>query len=233
MATRKEVAVVENLPGKLGENMAMAKVLSKSGIIPGAYAGRPDAVFAVIQYGREFGIPPMTALQNMAFINGKPTMGTDLLMALIHRHKEFAGYSVKTLTDEKCEVEIRRKREDGKVDTFTGSFSMKEAQAAGLVRAGGPWEKWKRRMMKHRACSFAARDAFPDIIGGTYGHEEMEPDKFAANQDIEMRKLDEVEAAFLEDGGPIVEAPKEEPKIAPKKRTPTSTPARSTVKKSR
>jgi hypothetical protein len=198
----------ESLPGKLGEMMQEATILAQSGIIPAAYAGRPEAVFAVIQYGREFGIPPMSALQNMAFINGKPSMGTDLLMALIHRHPEFAGYSVKVATDEQCEVEIRRLRKgQSKPDVFAGSFTMKEAKEAGLVRAGSPWEKWKRRMMKHRACAFAARDAFPDVLSGNYGYEEMEPDKFAANQDIELRTLDEIEAAILDDKGIPAEAP--------------------------
>jgi hypothetical protein len=210
MATKTTSVAIktENLPGKLGEMMQEATILAQSGIIPAAYAGRPEAVFAVIQYGREFGIPPMSALQNMAFINGKPSMGTDLLMALIHRHPEFAGYSVKVATDEKCEVEIRRLRKNQtKPDVFVGSFSMKEAREAGLVRSGSPWEKWKRRMMKHRACAFAARDAFPDVLSGNYGYEEMEPDKFAANQDIELRTLDEIEAAILDDKGIPAEAP--------------------------
>lgn len=207
-AKTTEVTIAQNnLPGKLGEMMQMATVLSKSGIVPAAYAGRPEAVFGVIQYGKEFGIPPMSALQNMAFINGKPAMGTDLLMALIHRHPEFAGYSVKKLTEEECVVEIRRLRASGAVETFAGSFTMKEAREAGLVRSGSPWEKWKKRMLKHRACAFAARDAFPDVLAGNYSNEEMEPERFAANQDIEMRVLDDVEASILEDKGVPVENP--------------------------
>lgn len=211
MAVKKTTALAvssENLPGKLGEMMSMAKVLAMSGIVPAAYAGRPEAVFAVVQYGKEFGIPPMSALQNMAFINGKPAMGTDLLMALIHRHPEFAGYSVKKCTEEICEVEIRRLRKNQKTpDVFTGSFSMKEARDAGLVRSGSPWEKWKKRMLKHRASAFAARDAFPDVLSGNYSNEEMEPERFAANQDIEYRQLDEIEASILEDKGIPVENP--------------------------
>jgi hypothetical protein len=211
MATKKstELAIkTETLPGKMGAMFEEARILSQSGIIPAAYAGRPEAVFAVIQYGREFGIPPMSALQNIAFINGRPSMGTDLLMALIHRHPEFAGYSVKKYTDNECAVEIRRLRKNQTTpDVFCASFTIEEARNAGLVRSGSPWEKWRRRMLKHRACAFAARDAFPDVLSGNYSYEEMEPDKFAGNQDIEMRVLDEVEAMILEDKGVPVEKP--------------------------
>lgn len=201
-AVKKSTALAtsNSLPGKMGEMMEMSKVLANSGIVPASYAGRPDAVFAVIQYGREFGIPPMSALQNIAFINGKPSMGTDLLSALAHRHPEWAGYEIKTLTDEKCEVVVRRLPKGAtKPVEFTGSFTMKEAREARLVKSDGAWDKWKRRMLKHRASAFALRDAFPDILAGTYSYEEMEPERFAANQDIEMRILDDVEASILED----------------------------------
>ncbi len=216
------LATSQNLPGKMGEMMEMAKVLANSGIVPASYAGRPDAVFAVIQYGREFGIPPMSSLQNMAFINGKPSMGTDLLSALAHRHPEWAGYEIKVLTDEKCEVVVRRLPKGAtKPVEFTGSFTMKEAREAGLFKTGGAWDKWKRRMLKHRATAFALRDAFPDILAGTYSYEEMEPERFAANQDIEMRILDDVEASILEDKKMPAEA-QELPK-AKSKATATTT----------
>jgi len=114
---------------------------------------------------------------------------------------------------------------------FKGSFTMDEARAAGLVRADSPWVKWKRRMLKHRACSFAARDAFPDIIGGTYSDEEMAPEQFAANQEVMMRKLDDIEFSFIEGKGPLVEDAKiVEPKTknAP---TPVLTPASGGLRK--
>jgi hypothetical protein len=207
--TKKTTAVAikaEDLPGKLGEMMSMATVLAKSGIVPAAYAGKPEAIFAVIQYGKEFGIPAMSALQNMAFINGKPSMGTDLLAALAHRHKEWAGYEVKEYSDDRCVVEITRLVK-GKEKKFKGSFSMDEARAAGLVRPSSPWEKWRKRMLKHRAMSFALRDAFPDILSGTYSYEEMDSERFAANQDLEMRILDDVEASILEDKQVPTETP--------------------------
>lgn len=230
MPTKKSTDIAvqpQNLPGKMGEMMSMANILAKSGVVPASYAGRPEAIFAVVQYGKEFGIPPMTALQNMAFINGKPSMGTDLLAALAHRHPEWAGYTVLTYTEQKCEVVVRRLPKGAKTPVeFKGSFTIDEARAAGLIKAGGAWDKWKRRMLKHRAMSFALRDAFPDILAGTYTYEEMEPDRFAANQDIEMRVLDEVEASILEDRAIPAEA--QEVKAEAPRVSKTSTNGKST-----
>lgn len=226
-ATKKDVAIVgNNLPGKLGEAMSLATVLSKSGVVPTAYAGRPDAVFAVVQYGKELGIPPMVALQNMAFINGRPSMGSDLLAALAHKHPDWAGYEVKVLTEKECSLIVYRKNPNDpkKPFAFPGSFTMDEARAAGLVRAGGPWEKWKKRMLKHRAFAFALRDGFPDAFSGLYTTEEMAPDTAAMEEEQYVVVDSEVQAKALDEEG---EGLPDLPSRMPKKVTPAPTAASS------
>lgn len=212
MATGKknETALVPaELSPKLRESMALAVELSKSGIVPMAYAGKPQAIFAAIQYGKEFGLPPMTSLQNIAVINGKPTFGTDMLVALAMRNPEWGGYEIKELTEQKASVVVYRKSpiDPNKILSYPCTFTMKEAEEAGLVRPNSPWTKWRKRMLKHRAVAFAIRDAFPDLGAGKYTNEEMDPDFGAMEEAQTVAAEDAFHAAILDDEGVPVEIP--------------------------
>lgn len=206
-AKDKEIAVNDMSP-KMRELMAFATELSHSGIVPMAYINKPAAVFAAIQYGREFGIPPMSAMQNIAVINGKPTLGTDLMVSLAMHHKDWAGYEIPESTEKLAKVVVYRYTPDHKKTLlYTSTFTIEDAQKAGLVRPNSPWEKWRRRMLKHRAMAFAIRDAFPDVLSGTYAYEEMDPDMGADTEIREAEALDEIHASILDDRGIPVEIP--------------------------
>jgi hypothetical protein len=193
------LAVVDK---NLGKMEVLALQLSKSGVVPMAYIGKPDNIFATIQFGRELGIPPMVALNNIASINGRPSMGTDLMLAIASRHPEWAGYEINVSTDQECKVTVYRLNKlTNKTFKFTGEFSAEDAQSAGLLRPNSPWDKYRKRMLKHRALAFALRDAFADALAGSYTYEEMEPEKFAQTTDAEFRVLDEIELASIENRG--------------------------------
>lgn len=209
MATEKKktstALVVPGLSAKSNEMMAMAEVLAVSRVVPAAYAANPPAIFAAIQYGREFGIPPMTALQNIAVINGRPTMSTDLLAAVAHRHPEWGGYEIVEQTSSKCTVIVYRVYKAlGKTIPFKSTYTIEEAREAGLVRPNSPWVKWGKRMLKHRAFGFSLRDAFPDAVCGNYTYEEMEPEKFAQTEEQFIGFDDELHASKIDDEGPSV-----------------------------
>lgn len=216
MAGTKEVAEYK-LQGKMAEMMAMAVELSKSRIVPASYAGNPAGIFAAVQYGKELGIQPMTSLQNIAVINGKPSLGTDMFLGLCMKHPEWGGYEIAESTEDKATVKVWRvNAKSKKTAEFKYTFTYQDAQKAGLVRAGGPWDKWRKRMLKHRATAFVLRDAFPDVLAGTYTLEEMDPEVGA------LREAEEVAAVVAVDVEDLEEGRKPEPVIAPK-RTKKST----------
>lgn len=208
-ATSKDLEVYKFGP-KLGEMMAMANELAKSKIVPMAYIGNPAGVFAAIQYGSELGVPPMTSLQNVAVINGRPTLGADLSLGIAMRHPDWAGYSVKW--DDKTEAAIttvrRRNKITGAIDEFTNTFSMADARRAGLVKPGGAYEKWPKRMLKHRATQFSLRDAFADVLHGLYDPSEMDPEYGASEELMMAAAEDNIEGAILDEKGILVETVK-------------------------
>ena len=158
-------------PKTLTEAMEFATVLSKSGMVPDHYQGKPSNVLVAIQWGYELGLAPMQALQNISVIQGKPSIWGDAMLALVKAHPAFRGMH-EQLEGDTAICEVKREMENGEIETTVGSFSIAEANKAGLTNKRGPWQTYPNRMLKLRARGFALRDAFPDAIKGLITTEE-------------------------------------------------------------
>ena len=55
---------------------------ARSGMVPKDFVGKPDAICIAIQMGSELGLAPMQALQNIAVVNGRPSIWGDAMPAL-------------------------------------------------------------------------------------------------------------------------------------------------------
>ena len=64
--------------------------MSKSGLVPNDYQGRPNNIVVAVQWGSEVGLAPMR-VQNISVINGRATVWGDSALALITSHPKFAG----------------------------------------------------------------------------------------------------------------------------------------------
>ena len=190
MNDEKEIMKVERfdnlMPVALRDKYFLAEQLVKSGIIPNSI-NTPQKAMAILQMGHELGLSPMVALNNISVVNGRATLGADLIVAIIMKHPDYDGMEIKG-DDKQCTVSIRR-RAGEKIDTFTGSFSMDDAARAGLTTKDS-WKKYPQRMLKHRAISYAARDAFPDALAGVLMPEEMETIEVPAHVEtpVEIQK---------------------------------------------
>ena len=70
-------------PTTLAEAVQFSEMLASSSMVPRAYQGKPQDVLVCVQWGYEMGLAPMQALQNIAVINGKPSVYGDAAMALV------------------------------------------------------------------------------------------------------------------------------------------------------
>ena len=77
------------LPTSLKEAIEISQIMAKSDFVPIAYRNKPGNIIVAIQMGAELGLPPMQALQNIAVINGRPTLWGDAMLAIIMAHKSF------------------------------------------------------------------------------------------------------------------------------------------------
>jgi hypothetical protein len=161
-------------PANLTEAIQFSDLLASSSIVPKAYQGKPQDILVCVQWGYEMGLAPMQALQNIAVINGKPSVYGDAAMALVQASpvcedvEEFFENEGSPNPVAVC-IASRKGRKP-----VTVKFSVEDAKRAGLWGKQGPWSAYPKRMMQMRARGFALRDAFPDVLKGMITAEEAQ-----------------------------------------------------------
>ena len=161
-------------PTTLAEAVQFSEMLASSSMVPRAYQGKPQDVLVCVQWGYEMGLAPMQALQNIAVINGKPSVYGDAAMALVQASavcEDVEEYFEEEGTVNPVAVCVAKRKGRKPV---TVRFSVEDAKRAGLWGKQGPWSAYPKRMMQMRARGFALRDAFPDVLKGMITAEEAQ-----------------------------------------------------------
>lgn len=187
-------------PTTLQEAMKFSDILASSTMVPRDFQGKPGNVLVAIQWGREVGLGPLQALQNIAVINGRPSIWGDAAIALVRGHPDCL--SVQEGVEGEGEArqgwcEVTRRGEQPQRRTF----SVADAKRAGLWGKSGPWTQYPDRMLQLRARGFAIRDVFPDALRGVLTREEAE------DMPAEPRHVENLAAAPVAPPAPPVEAP--------------------------
>ena len=186
-------------PTTLTEAMQFSEMLAKSQMVPKVYQGKPEDVLVAMQWGREIGLAPLQALQNISVINGKPSVYGDAAMALVQASPVCEGI------DETIEGEgtanptaicVAKRRGRSPV---VAKFSVEDAKRAGLWGKAGPWQAYPKRMLQMRARGFALRDAFPDVLKGLITAEEAQdfPDEARPAKDITPKPRNPLDAITM------------------------------------
>jgi len=157
-------------PRDMDQAMRLADMLANSGMVPKQYIKNPQGTLVAMMMGNEIGLNPLQSLQNIAVINGKPSIYADALLALVQNHPKFGGheesFDEQTMT---AYCTVWRKGDEKK---HTVSFSRADAEQAGLWGKQGPWVTYPKRMLMWRARGYALRDKFADALGGLITVEE-------------------------------------------------------------
>lgn len=159
----------------LKEALEFANIVAKTDFAPKEMKNKPNDLLLAMQMGAELGLKPMQAIQNIAVINGRPSVWGDAALAVVKNHKDFeycSEYLEENNTVAICE--IKRKGEPLK----KVKFSIKDAERAGLLTdrtsSFSAWKKYPERMLQMRARGFAIRDSFPDALKGLVTSEEAQ-----------------------------------------------------------
>ena len=161
-------------PTNMTEAMEFSKFLASSTHIPKDFQGNPNNILVAIQWGYEIGLAPMQALQNIAVINGRPSLWGDSMIAVCKAHPDWRGISETYIEEEDKAVCLVKRNVHGEIEETRSEFSYKDAQRANLTNKPGPWKNYPKRMLQLRARGFALRDAFPDAIKGLITAEEAQ-----------------------------------------------------------
>lgn len=184
----------------LQERVGYIERLAPSTILPTAYRGNAANAFVAAETGAALGLEPLQALASIAVINGRATLSSDLMAAVIRR----AGHTLRIVENNPESVTATLIRADDKKFEFTVTWDKDKAVKAGLWGQRGPWSQYPTQMLRARAITEVARQGASEALMGMI----YSPEDFGAT---------------ITDTGEVIEA--EIVNEAPAKPAPAAKPA--------
>lgn len=159
----------------LSDQLAFAKALADAALLPAAYRRRPADILLAMQYAESLGIPVMQAIVGVHVIDGRPSMSAELMQALVRR----AGHRLRVESGDNYATCTIIRRDDPEY-SHTVSYTLEDAQSAGLLKKGSSWERHPKAMLVARAVSACCRLACADVLAGvSYVPEELQEPRWA------------------------------------------------------
>ena len=201
--------------------------LAPSTILPTAYRGNAANAFVAAETGAALGLEPLQALASIAVINGRATLSSDLMAAVIRR----AGHTLRIVENSPESVTATLIRADDKTFKFEVTWDKDKATKAGLWGQRGPWSQYPTQMLRARAITEVARQGASEaLMGMIYSPEDFGATITDTGEVLEAEIVDEAPAK------PAKPAPAAKPKpaAAPSQPAPLDkplTPAQASVAK--
>jgi hypothetical protein len=166
-----DLAILDKL-----DSLEQIQTLLDSGAIPSSL-DTPQKVLTVIQTGKEMGMQPMTALNNIYVIQGRTVISSTMLGALLKvRNIEFVWTKdYFTEEDGKVNTELEFEfisRVSGQPKTAKFAISWTQMEIAGYTDKQN-WQKYPKEMMRARCMAYAVRALFPEVLLGFYTDSEI------------------------------------------------------------
>lgn len=197
--------------------------LAPSTILPTAYRGSAANAFVAAETGAALGLEPLQALASIAVINGRATLSSDLMAAVIRR----AGHTLRIVENSPESVTATLIRADDKSFKFEVTWDKAKAVKAGLWGQRGPWSQYPTQMLRARAITEVARQGASEALMGMI----YSPEDFGAT----ITDTGEViEAEIVDTHDAPAQKPAAKPAAAPAQPTPLDkplTPAQASVAK--
>lgn len=164
-------------PTNIEDAYRLAKAYHQSKLLPQRF-NTPEMIMTGMQFAIELGLKPMTALRQIAVIQGTPSLYGDLPLSLCYSAgklewiKEYYFDSKgQRITVENGNIAaeafgavciVKRK---GDSEPLESAFTLEDAKRANLMK-NPVWSSYPKRMLRYRARSQALKDKFPDCLNG-------------------------------------------------------------------
>jgi len=223
----------------MSENRALVPVNKETwqviqSVAPVAQASRmfkvtQEQAAIVMLKGYELGLGIASAFEYIHVIEQKPSISPKGALALIHRSGKLAGLEIDDISDNSkptaCKVTMKRKNGF----EYSVTFTMDDAERAGVVKDKSGWSKYPANMLRWRAVGYCADVVFPDVVGGLYRPEELGADVDASGEPLEEWEVIEddtsegAESNVAKEDAPDVEGTPESHEGAPQQATKETT----------
>lgn len=206
----KKLAVVENtdltkLEGftTIDEMKKWASTILDSGLLPFSI-DTPEQVITIVQHGKELGLTPHIALNNIHIISGRPTLSSTILGSLLKRRGiEWIWDKDFEIIEKDGIVEMAPDKSPNRMTTIhffwksnitdrvmetTHSVTWAQMYIAGYTTKEN-YKKYPKEMLRSRALSYGVRALFPEVLSGFYT--DLEIQDAVPAEDISVKLNDE------------------------------------------
>lgn len=174
----------------LAQAWKCADFLSQSQLVPTDYQRQPQNCLIALDLSNRSGMSPLTVMQNLYVVKGKPAWAGQFAIALVNGSRRFAKplkpifFGEENTPSWGCYMETY----DWEGNKVVGAkITMQMAKDEGWIDKGGSkWKTMPEQMLMYRAGAFFARVHCPDVLYGvqmveevkdTYGYDENEKPK--------------------------------------------------------
>lgn len=168
----------ENLPSEsiysstkaFNELFKIGSVMSKTQLVPDNYRNKPEDCTIAIDIANRNGMSPLSVMQNLYVVKGKPQWSGQACIAMLRASKEFEHVKPvmvgeRNTDDWGCYFKAIDKS-DGEVVTGT-LVTIKMAKEEGWYsKPGSKWQTMPEQMLQYRAAAFFARIYMPNALMG-------------------------------------------------------------------
>lgn len=157
--------------------MQMAELLADSTIVPATYQRNPSNCFIAVDFAKRIGCSPMTVLQNLDIILGRPSWSSKFLISLFNTSGKYTPIKYKMFGTEADGDEFGCIAYATELDTgelLEGpKVTIAMARAEGwLTKSGSKWKTIPNLMIRYRAAAFMIRLYAPQLALGLLTTEE-------------------------------------------------------------
>jgi hypothetical protein len=153
----------------------LSQVFADSDLVPDHFRKKPANVFVALQFAERLGLDPMSALQNIYVVKGRPCLSSQMLIALVNTSGVVDGNIIfipnGKLPPEMAVTAKAKLKSSGEVVSVTYHFS--QAVKMGTSN-NGPWQSVPEQMCCYRAATLLIRRYFPELALGLSVKEEIE-----------------------------------------------------------
>ena len=162
-------SIIQTAAKDMNGAMTVANGIVGTSFVPQHFRGKPEEAAAAILYGATLGFDPLTSLQQLYSIGGKPALYSRAMVAVVLSK----GHRVWTIEDRPDSVTVAGQRKGSDhVEQIT--WTIERAKTAGYT-SNANYKKDPHAMLYARASGDVARRIAPDaLLGLAYSAEELQ-----------------------------------------------------------
>ena len=146
------------------EAYRIGKVYAGSGVVPAAYAGKPNDCAIAVDMANRMGVSPLMVMQQLYVVKGKPSWSGQACLAFLrNRFRDVqVVYTGQRGTDHRgCYIQAK----NGETTLQGTEITLAMAKAEGWM-SNPKWRNMPEQMLAYRAGAFFARVYCPDVLMG-------------------------------------------------------------------